>query len=160
MLSVLPKKILIPVDVGELRQRAFRLGVRLAQVNDAEIILLSVIHDTFPYPDIFSFHSPNQDYYRTVREKAMRILKGAVGQAPPGVRIDTMISRGSPAKVIVEVAEEVQADLIIMTTHNTRGLEHAILGSVTDKVLRTARCPVLVIPMRRRNRPESDPAGR
>ena len=150
MLSILPQKILIPLDAGEIRRRAFRLGARLAQINHAELLLLSVIHDTFPYPDIFSFHAPNEDYYLTIRDSAREILKKTAAEAPPGVVIDVMISRGSPAKVIVEVAEEEHADLIIMTTHNTRGLEHAILGSVTDKVLRTATCPVLVIPMRGR----------
>ncbi len=152
MLSILPKTILITLDVGEMRRRAFRLGARLAQINDAKLLLLTVIHDTFPYPDIFSFHAPNQDYYHTIRDMAREILKKTAAEAPPEVVIDVMISRGSPAKVIVDVAEEEHADLIIMTTHNTKGLEHAILGSVTDKVLRTATCPVLVIPMRGRPR--------
>jgi nucleotide-binding universal stress UspA family protein len=153
MLSILPQKILIPLDAGEIRRRAFRLGARLAQINNATLILLTVIHDTFPYPDIFSFHSPNEDYYHSIRDHAREILKKTAEEAPPGVAIDVMISRGSPAKVIVEVAEEEHVDLIIMTTHNTRGLERAILGSVTDKVLRTAKCPVLVMPMHEAGEP-------
>ena len=52
----LPQRILIPVDVAEFRRRTFRLGVRLASLNDAEVVLLTVVDDRFPYPDIFSFH--------------------------------------------------------------------------------------------------------
>jgi nucleotide-binding universal stress UspA family protein len=59
-----------------------------------------------------------------------------------------MVSRGNPAKVIAEVAEREGAELIIMTSHTTRGLEHMIPGSVADKVLRSTPCPVLVIPIR------------
>jgi len=152
MPNPLPKRILIPVDVAELRKRGLALGARLAALNDAEIILLTVVQDTFPYPDIFSFHSPNQDYYKTIRRRARQILKQAVDEIPSEVEVEIMVSRGKPARVIVEVAEEEGVDLIIMTTHATRGLEHAILGSVTDKVLRLAHCPVLVIPIRRRSR--------
>jgi len=77
-------------------------------------------------------------------------LQEVVDEAPSGLKIEIMVSRGRPAHVIVEVAKEEHAELIIMKTHGTRGLEHAILGSVTDKVLRMAPCPVLVIPMRRK----------
>ncbi len=144
----LPGRILIPVDVSEFRRRAFRLGVRLASLNDAEVILLTVVDDRFPYPDIFSFHVPNEDYYKHIRERAAAILDQVIAEAPRDVRIRPMVSRGNPARVIVEVAEREGAELIIMTSHTTRGLEHMILGSVADKVLRSTPCPVLVIPIR------------
>lgn len=148
MRDPLPKRILIPVDVAEFRRRAFRLGVHLASLNDAEVILLTVVDDRFPYPDIFSFHVPNEDYYKHIRERAYDILKRVIAEAPEDARIRPMVSRGNPAKVIVEVAEREGAELIIMTSHTSRGLEHMILGSVADKVLRSTPCPVLVIPIR------------
>jgi len=156
MPNPLPKRILIPIDVGEVRRRALDLGVRLANVNGAEIILLTVVEDRFPYPDIFSFHSPNKDYYKTVRDRAYNLMSEAVSEVAHDVTINSMCARGNPARVIVEVADEEDVDLIIMTTHTTRGIEHAILGSVTDKVLRTATCPVLVIPIRRRKKSSQD----
>lgn len=159
MRDPLPQRILIPVDVAEFRRRAFRLGIRLASLNDAEVVLLTVVDDRFPYPDIFSFHVPNEDYYKHIRERAASILEQVIAEAPNDVRIRPMVSRGNPARVIVEVAEQENIELIIMTSHTTRGLEHVILGSVTDKVLRSAPCPVLVMPVRDGDRSQPAPGA-
>lgn len=153
MENPLPRRLLIPVDVAEFRKRAFRLGTHLAQLNKAEVILLTVIDDRFPYPDIFSFHLPNQDYYKYIRGRAREILEQAAREAPTGLRIRPVVARGTPARVIVEVAEKEGVDLIIMTSHTARGLEHVLLGSVTDKVLRSAPCPVLVMPIKEHKGP-------
>jgi len=150
MTDALPSRILVPVDVGDPRRGPYRMAVQLAGLNGAVVILLAVIDDTFPYPDIFSFHSPNEDYYKSLRERALETLRELARDAPGSVEIDMIVSRGKPARVIVQVAEEERADLIIMRTHGTRGLEHAVLGSVTDRVLRLTPCPILVIPDRSR----------
>ena len=75
------------------------------EVSPPEVILLTVVDDRFPYPDIFSFHVPNKDYYKHIRERAYDILKRVIAEAPAEVRIRPMVSRGNPAKVIAEVAE-------------------------------------------------------
>ncbi len=148
----LPSRILVPVDVGDPRRRPFEMAVQLARLNDATVMLLAVIDDTFPYPDIFSFHSPNEDYYKSLRDRALETLRGLASESPSTVKIDMIVSRGKPARVIVEVAEEENVDLIIMRTRGTRGLEHAMLGSVADKVLRLTPCPILIIPDHPRTR--------
>ncbi len=147
MTNPLPARILIPVDVAAFRRRAFRLGVHLAKLNDAEVVLLTVIDDRFPYPDMFSFHLPGEDYYRHVRDRARKVLEEAMKDAPEGVRIRTVVARGTPWKVIVEVAQNEKVELIVMTSRTTRGLEHALLGSVAEKVLHHAPCPILVVPV-------------
>ena len=147
MTDPLPRRILIPVDVAEFRHRAFRLGTHLAKLNDAEVLLLTVIDDRFPYPDMFSFQMPGEDFYWHVRERARKVLEDAMTEAPEGVRVRTMVARGKPWKVIVEIAEAEEADLIIMTAHTHRGLEHALLGSVAEKVLHHAPCPILIVPV-------------
>jgi nucleotide-binding universal stress UspA family protein len=136
------------------------MAVELARLNGARVILLAVIDDTFPYPDIFSFHSPNKDYYKTIRDRALEMMTRLVEEAPPEVRTEIVVSRGKPWKVIVEVAEQERCELIIMKTRGSRGLEHAFLGSVTDKVLRAAPCPVLVVPMRRSDTPPDEGSNR
>lgn len=148
-LTALPRRILVPVDVSEFRRETFDLGLRLAAVNDAQIILLSVIDDRFPYPDIFSFQNPSKDFFRHVRDRAQEVLKEAIETVPEGVEVRPLVARGKPPRVIVEVAEEENVDVIIMASHTRRGLEHAILGSVTDRVLRTTSRPVLVVPVSR-----------
>jgi len=150
MAKALPSRILVPVDLGDFRRRPYDMAVELARLNGARIVLLAVIDDSFPYPDIFSFHSPNEDYYKTIRDRAMDSMTKLVEEAPADVQIEILVSRGKPWKVIVEVAQQESCDLIIMKTRGSRGLEHAFLGSVTDKVLRAAPCPVLVVPMSKR----------
>jgi len=125
------------------------MAVELARLNGARVILLAVIDDSFPYPDIFSFHSPNEDYYKTIRDQAMEAMTKLVEESPAEVQVEIMVSRGKPWRVIVEVAEQEGCELIIMKTRGSRGLEHAFLGSVTDKVLRSTPVPVLVVPMRK-----------
>ncbi len=142
----LPSRILVPIDVGDPRRRPFEMAVQLAELNGATVLLLAVIDDSFPYPDIFSFHSPNEDYYRSLRDRALEFLKELASEAPSTLEVDMIVSRGKPARVIVEVAEEENIDLIIMRTRGTRGFEHAVLGSVADKVLRLTPCPILIIP--------------
>ena len=158
--SPLPSLILVPVDLGDFRRRPYDMALELARLNGARIILLAVIDDSFPYPDIFSFHSPNGDYYKTIRDRALEAMTKLVEEAPPDVDVEIMISRGKPWKVIVEVTEQEGCDLIIMKTRGTRGLEQAFLGSVTDKVLRVAPCPVLVIPLRKRDHAPKEEAKR
>ncbi len=66
-----------------------------------------------------------------------------------GVPCDTKAVDGSPATEIVRRAQQINADLIVMGTHGHGGLAHAVLGSVTERVLHKAHCPVLVVPVRR-----------
>jgi nucleotide-binding universal stress UspA family protein len=63
-------------------------------------------------------------------------------------RLEILIDLGQPASQILERAASLPADLIVMGTHGTSGFEHLVLGSVTEKVLRRARCPVLTVPPR------------
>lgn len=154
MASPLPSLILVPIDVGDFRRRPFDMAVELARLNGARVILLAVIDDTFPYPDIFSFHSPNEDYYKTIRNRALKTLRGLVEEHAADVEIEVIVSRGKPWRVILEVAEQERCDLIIMKTRGSRGLERTVLGSVTDKVLHHTPCPVLVVPMRKLSGPD------
>ena len=61
------------------------------------------------------------------------------------VEVARRVVVGIPYRKIVEVAEEEKSDLIVMTTHGRTGLSHLVMGSVTEKIVRTAPCPVLTI---------------
>lgn len=74
-----------------------------------------------------------------------RFLKLAVGDLLPQVSVRQEVGFGVSYKTIVEKAGEEKADLIVMSTHGWSGLFHVLIGSVTEKVVRTASCPVLSI---------------
>jgi nucleotide-binding universal stress UspA family protein len=139
------KKILVPEDFNDVAVRPLEVAVELARAAEGRVVLLTVVDDSFPNPDIMSFQLPWADYHRHLRDEATRRLEELKGRAGGGVPIETVVVRGQPARVIVEFAEAEQCDLIVMATHGTSGLHHALVGSVTRKVLHHATTPVLTV---------------
>ena len=139
------RKILVPVDFTDVTARPLTLALDLARVGSGTVVLLTVVDDSFPNPDILSFQLPWADYHRHLRDEARRRLDQLAGQVGGGSAVEVCVVRGHPARTIVRFAAEEGCDLIVMATHGTRGLQHALLGSVTDKVIRQVHCPVLVV---------------
>ena len=141
-----PRIILVPIDLSEHSRKALACAADLGVCFHSRLVVLTVIEDRFPYPDLFSFDHPTEDFYKVMRERAHQELKKLVEHLPHiKAQADLYVTRGHPAEKIVEVAAREKADLIVMGTHGTSGLSHALLGSVTDKVLHRAPCPVLVV---------------
>ena len=139
------RKILVPVDFSDTTARPLKLALGLAQHRPAKVILLAVVDDSFPNPDILSFQLPWADYHRHLRDEAHKRLEELVEKVAGGTEVEICVVRGHPARTIVRFAAEEKCDLVVMATHGTRGLQHALLGSVTDKVVRQVACPVLVV---------------
>jgi len=158
--------VLVPTDFSETASHALRLAIEEAKLHGAKITLLHVVApraltgvyyvNTVPGPaDAF--------------DPAVSGRVGAPGPLEPAtvVRHDpgdvalmqlhdlipypcrdswgAEVAVGSPAETIVRVAEEQTADLIVMGTHGRTGIQHALLGSVAEKVVRLAPCPVLTV---------------
>ncbi len=138
-------RILVPVDFTDVTARPLRLALGLAGASAARVTLLAVVDDSFPNPDILSFQLPWADYHRHLRDEARARMERLRAEVGGGERVEVCVVRGHPARAIVAFAEEERCDLVVMATHGTRGLQHALLGSVTDKVIRQVRCPVLVV---------------
>lgn len=137
-------KILVPQDFTNIARRPLELAKDLAAVTGAEVVVLAVVDDSFPNPDVFSFQMPWADYHRHLRDlatKKLNTLTEKVGVPEAKVRV----VRGKPASKIVEYASEERCDLIIMATQGTRGLRQALLGSVARRVVHEAPCPVMLI---------------
>jgi nucleotide-binding universal stress UspA family protein len=81
------------------------------------------------------------DEIREVRSQVAALLESV-----KGVDVDVVVENGRPARRILECAKSLPADLIVIGTHGASGFEHLVLGSVTEKVLRQAACPVLTVP--------------
>lgn len=149
------KKILVPLDGSELAERALEPAMVLAQQGQGEVYLLSVpilqhmvVMDPVPY----GFLLPEQSVEQS-RHDLLMYLHGLVEKlAYPGVVIHSLIEEGDEATVIVETAAAEGVDLIVMSTHGRTGFTRWMLGSITEKVLREAHCPVLVL---RKNEPLS-----
>lgn len=143
------KKILVPLDGSDLAERALEPALAIAgQQADSEVLLLSVpVYKDILVPTAagFDLMLPDQsiDHFREDVHAYLGEIKAAWSR--PETRLRTIIEEGDVASVIVDKAEELEVDLIVMTTHGYSGFSRWLLGSVTERVLREAPCPVLAI---------------
>jgi nucleotide-binding universal stress UspA family protein len=138
-------KVVVPVDFNDVSARHLKLALDLTKPASGTVVLLAVVDDSFPNPDILSLQLPWADYHRHLRDEARHRLERLAHGVSGGERAEICVVRGHPARTIVRFAAEEACDLIVMATHGTKGLQHALLGSVTDKVIRQVHCPVLVV---------------
>ncbi len=143
-------KVLFPTDFSDHSNHALPYAVALAATYRAKLYVLHVItimeHD--PYDPQHTF--PDIDTYRKKIEEGARAKAGQVidqcQQGPGKFQVEKLIERGTaPYGNILDAAEREGIDLIILSTHGRSGLSHFLLGSVAEKVVRFAPCPVLVV---------------
>ena len=143
--AVPTRKILIPLDFSDDSRRALEYGLALAGANGADVTLLTVIEDSFPYPELFAWDHPNEEFYRSMRERALTHMEQLLGGSD-GTKVERVVVRGRPKQEIVAVAADLHADLIVLARHGSSGIRHAFMGSTAEGVLRHAPCPVLILP--------------
>lgn len=145
------KKIICPVDFSEPSDAALISGVELAEHFSAEIILCHAINEIDPTPSpsyTLTHHIMEQipqimGQMKQNAHKAMQdLIKNHVEKRIPA---DHRVVIGDPAKTIVKLAEDEKADLIVMATHGRSGIKGMFFGSVAEKVVRSATCPVLTM---------------
>ncbi len=139
-------KILHPTDFSECATQAQAAAVDFAGKLDGELVLLQVLIETPLYGESVLNMSKVQSVYDAQRKWAEETLEGRVDDLRRrGVKASWRAQIGVPFEEIVKVAQEEHADMIVMGTHGRTGLNRALLGSVTERVVRLAPCPVLTI---------------
>ncbi|WP_407374518.1 universal stress protein [Methanobrevibacter sp.] len=137
------KKILVPTDGSEFAKKAQKHALFLANVTGAEIIAVSVTENNFvnglPLDD--EVYQLNQ----ILKERSEENLEEFDKLNENDLKITHVIKEGSPAKCILEVANDEDVDLIVMGSSGKSGFDRFIMGSVADKVVNSAKCAVLVI---------------
>ncbi|HHT9136164.1 MAG TPA: universal stress protein [Candidatus Wunengus sp. YC60] len=140
------KKILCPVDHSECSYLALKYAISLALKDDAKLYLMHVIdsrlYDTEMYK--FSPYKLNEVDVSKIREDLMKSLPEGTTDV---LEVETIVVKGVPFNEIINATTEVGADLIVIGTHGRTGLSHVMLGSVAEKVVRKASCPVLTVRM-------------
>jgi len=131
--------ILVPVDFDENSRSALELAKQLAAAGDATLHLMHVIAILLTPGEAASIIITREDEVKTALEKIAREQIGG------GVRYDVQVRTGDTARAIVEAARDLRSDVIVMPTHGRRGLPRFFLGSVAERVVREAPCPVLTV---------------
>jgi nucleotide-binding universal stress UspA family protein len=136
------KRILIPIDGSINSERAIEHGLELAKLLNSDVSAVSVIDvsDIASRTQVFT-PAPLPSTQADVADTAVRGV--ATLAKSMGVRVTTQVRMGSPALDIIEMSENY--DLIVMGTKGRTGLPHLLIGSVAEKVVREAKCPVLVV---------------
>lgn len=135
--------ILVPTDFSEYSRQALSYAEILAKTFDAKIVLIHVI-DTVSYAVTESVQWT--EVYARLEATIQPMLDGLIREAEKrGVAAESKLTQGVPYDQIVKTAENVNADLVVMATHGRTGMPHVLLGSVAERVLRLARCPVLTV---------------
>ena len=137
------KKILAPTDFSELSARGVRYACQLAKDVGAEVTIFNVV--------IVDESGLDKRETEEHKQKLHEFVAKNVADAGASLRIREVIDAGQPYGCIVDCAENERIDLIVMSSHGRSGLSRMMIGSVTDKVLRCAPCPVLVVPLEREN---------
>jgi len=140
------KKVLIPLDFSDDSRRALEYGLALAATAGSAVALLTVIEDSFPYPELFAWDHPNEEFYKSMRERALHHMEELLKGAAAEIDVERVVVRGRPRHEIVAVAADLGADLIVLARHGSSGIRHVFMGSTAEGVLRHATCPVLVLP--------------
>jgi nucleotide-binding universal stress UspA family protein len=138
------KRILVPHDFSDTAQCAVSYALDFAEKFGARV---TIVH-AYEYPVLSFPEGPalTGDLVRQIQAAAEAALVGVVSRARrPGVEIESVLRQGTVWSEILAAAVEVKADLIVIGTHGRRGLSRALLGSVAEKVVRMAPCPVLTV---------------
>lgn len=139
-------RILVPIDFSEHSRKALQYAIPFAMQFNASIDLVYVVEPTI-YPADFSFGQvgfPNveDELRRRGAEELDMLIEREIAGVVPARKI---ILTGKASYEIITYAGQNKIDLIIIATHGHSGFEHALFGSTTEKVVRKAPCPVLVV---------------
>jgi nucleotide-binding universal stress UspA family protein len=146
------KHVLVAHDFGETAQEALVYALDLAEQLKARVTIVHAYEiPIYGFPEGLALNAEVVGRIEAVSAKA---LEGVVERARrPGVDVDGVLRQGPAWSEIGGAAAEVKADLIVIGTHGRTGLAHALLGSVAEKVVRTAHCPVLTVHSSKRRHP-------
>ena len=137
------KTILCALDFSEVSPKVAEYARTLAQACGARIVALYVAPSLTQYVEFHVQASYIDDFVTGIVSGATDTMDSFIKEYFPGVTVESRVVSGYAAEEIVSVAEEVGADLIVLGTHGRKGIDKILFGSVAEKVIKTAKVPVL-----------------
>lgn len=139
------KRILVPFDFSRLAEQGVQYAEEMAEAHGAHLDILHVVEEP-AFPSFFKLGAmriygmvPNLE---KVAWTALEKRFGSPGEQP---QLDFHVVKGSADVEIIRFAGEHESDLVVMTSHGLTGLQHVLMGSVAEKVVKMAPCPVLIV---------------
>lgn len=144
---MLPVKLIVcPTDFSGPACTCVRTASELAEHFDAELLLVNVVPalPSVPPDPNYVFKIPEYEQYLHA-DAEQQLRKAREELVSKNVKVRTQVGHGSAAEEIVIIAKADHADLIVISTHGSTGFERLVFGSVAEKVVRLAECPVLTV---------------
>ena len=156
------RSILGPSDCSEFSAAAYQYAISLAQYYKARLVCLHVIELwKYPFADYASYNADYAKFSQAINEGGEQRLQEFVNKhGGDQVRPDLAVQEGHASDCILSFAQAENLEVIVMGTHGRRGFDRLVLGSTTDKVIRKAACPVLVVSNSSHNLMTTTPDGR
>ncbi|HET7008138.1 MAG TPA: universal stress protein [Candidatus Binatia bacterium] len=133
------KKILAPTDFSELSAEGVRYACHLAKEVGAQVIVMNVII-------LDETNTIAKGEVESHKARLGEFVTKTVPHRGADLKVREVVVAGHPSTAIIDCAENEHIDLVVMSSHGRSGLSRMLIGSVTDKLLRAAKCPVLVVP--------------
>lgn len=156
------KTIVAPTDMSPESLDVVKYAAKWAKAEDAKLVVVHVVQTSAVIYSAFAAQVDTRNFDAELIGSATERLERWAKRSLKGVdRLELEVRLGLADEVICEVAEEKNASVVVMATHGRRGVSRALLGSVTEWVVRDAPCPVLSLrpPARKAKKPKRAPAG-
>lgn len=141
------KKILVPTDFSEASAAALKYACDLADSTGASLDILHTVDKPYPLGGYPEYYSLPQDYFEGIERDARKNLEGVLTPEEKKRYRATVVLRSGVAaqEILLYLQEHEDIGLVVMATHGRGGVARLMIGSVADKIVRAARCPVLTM---------------
>ena len=149
-----PRKILVPTDFSEDSDAAFQMALSIAVTYQARIFLLHVISKQSLADYCLDQNIVDRVLNESIvfsNEKLQEVIDKNQQSGNGNIKVISDVRKGQPSEEILKEASERKVDLIVIASHGKTGLQKYFIGSVTEKVMKEAKCPVLLIRSQEKN---------
>ena len=138
------KNVLCPIDHSDCSKEALKYAVTLAMRDKAKLLLLHIIDIRSFSEGLEAMSKPLPDE-ETLEQLRAKLLDCIPEEIRDDMDVEAIVAQGIPFAEIISTAKEKKIDMIVIGSHGRTGLSHIMLGSVSEKVVRKAPCPVLTV---------------
>jgi nucleotide-binding universal stress UspA family protein len=144
-MSIQIRRILVPIDFSSHAEPVLEWAAHLAKQHGSKILLLHAYHLPVEFQQMEGAYLP-PEFWANVKTEAKQTLDRSADELrEQGLDVEAIVREGYAATVIEEEAERQEADVIIIGTRGLSGLKHLLLGSIAERVVQKAPCPVLTV---------------
>jgi universal stress protein A len=144
-MSVDIRCIMVPLDFSEHAAAVLDWAAHLAEQHGSRIVLFHAYHLPVEFQQLEGAYLP-PDFWANVKAEAEQSLdRYAEDLRQRGIEVEAVVAEGYAATAVVDEVERQSADLVVIGTHGLSGLKHMLLGSIAERVVQKAPCPVLTV---------------